>query len=94
MYKAVFRSRIHRIQKFFGLPGPPGSGSGSVIISTDPDPSITKQKFLLKTFIPTLLELFHDVLSLKTDGNVPTVNKKLKNFEKTFFVGFLKATDE
>ncbi len=33
------------------------------------------------------------MLSLKTDGNVPTVRNKLKTLEKPlFFVGILKAT--
>ncbi len=40
-------------------------GSVSVIICTDPDPSIIKQKKLEK-------------LSLKTDVNVPSKSKKLK----------------
>ncbi len=55
--------------------GPPGS----VFIFTDPypDPSINKQK-LRKTFFSTVLWLLNDLLSLKTDVNVPTVCNKQK----------------
>ncbi len=56
-------------------------GSGSVIICTDPDldpapvPSVKKQKNLDKH------GLLNDLLSLKTDVNLPTgSNKPRKNF--------------
>ncbi len=63
---------------FFGPPG-----SGYVIIFTgpdlDPDPSIYKQKSR-KTLISAILWLLFDVLSLKTDLNVPSESNKQNNF--------------
>ncbi len=50
-----------------------------------------KQKIFKKTLISTVLWLINDLLSLKTNVNVPTVSNKQKNLS---FVGFLKATYE
>ncbi len=56
------------------------------------------QKKIRKTFISTVLWLLNDLLSLKTDVNVPTWSKygnKKKIRETTnFFVGLLKAIEE
>ncbi len=58
------------IRKFFG---PPGSGSGSVIIWTDldSDPSIIKQKSKKNLDYYCFVTL-DDFLSLKNDVNVPS----------------------
>jgi hypothetical protein len=71
------------------------SGSvGSVIICTDPDPnpSIKKQKDVIKPFISTIFLLLFCFLSLKTDVNLPS--KSTTNKQKLFFVGILSAIDE
>ncbi len=60
----------------------------------DPDPSIIK-KNSQKTWIPTVLWLLYDFLSLKNDVNVPSKSNKQKKLEeKKFFVGVLKVNDE
>jgi hypothetical protein len=41
--------------------------------------------------ISTVLWLSNDMVSLKTDVNVPTVRNKQKNLEKSFFVCILKT---
>jgi hypothetical protein len=73
------------------------SESGSVIICTDPDldPSINKQKSKENIDFYFLLLLF-DILSLKTDVNVPWEKVIMKNTLKKnlFFAGILSATDE
>ncbi len=46
-------------------------GSGSVIIFTDPDPSIIKQKKEEKPSFPVFCDFYDFFLSLKTDKNVP-----------------------
>jgi hypothetical protein len=60
--------------------GPPGSGS--VIVCTDPDPSINKQRNYL---------LFSDFLMIffifeQNGVKVPTESKKKKKLEKNFFL--------
>ncbi len=44
---------------------------------SDQDPSIKKQKKLRWTMISTVLWLLNDILSLKTDVNLPIVRKKI-----------------
>ncbi len=68
--------RIRRIRRFLGLP--------------DPDLSSNKQK-KIKTLISTVLWHLNNLLSLKTDVNVPTVSKKQKKLWKHFSVGILKG---
>ncbi len=53
-------------------------GSGSVIYSSDPDPSINKQQKFRKTYG----RLLYDFLSLKDDVNVLSKMNKHKNLEE------------
>jgi hypothetical protein len=61
---------------FLDLPDP-----DPLVRSTDPDPSIIKQKYRVvgKTLIPTHLRLLYDFLSLKNDVNVVSKSNKPKN---------------
>jgi hypothetical protein len=57
----------------------------------DPDCSIIIKQQIKKTLISTVLWLLIKLLSLKTDVNLSSVNKKLKTLgEKLTFVGILK----
>ncbi len=72
-FTAVFQIwswiQIYKIRKVLGLH------------DTDLYPSINKQKTIGKNLDSTVLWLLNDLLSLKTDANVPTVrSKKSKNF--------------
>jgi hypothetical protein len=49
-------------------------------------------KIVRKTWIPTVLLLLSDFLSLKNDVNVPSKSRKM--WKKIVFVGVLKANDE
>ncbi len=66
--------------------GPPGSGS--VIICTDPDPSITNFKKVRKTLISTVLWLLYDFfLSLKTYKLYLQKSNKPKTYrQKNYFL--------
>ncbi len=46
----------------------------------DPDPSIIRQKIVLKSLIFTVMRLLFDLLSLKNDVNVPSKSKMQKYF--------------
>jgi hypothetical protein len=79
--------------------GPPGSGSISRGMDRDPapdlNPSITKQKKVRKTLIPTASRLFFDFLSLKIMYMYlqKVISKKQKNFFlNLFFVGILGSS--
>jgi hypothetical protein len=88
-FKAVFRIRIRKTRYAFGPPG-----SGFIIICTDPDPSINKEKNWFYAFVTSE---YWNLLSLKTDVNVPvpTVSNKQKNYGKNwFFVYICKATEK
>jgi hypothetical protein len=54
--------------------GPPGSGSGSIVILSDPDSNKQKSKKNLYTVL-----WLYDFLSSKTDVNVHSKNNKQKN---------------
>jgi hypothetical protein len=58
--------------------GPPGSGSG--ISCTDPDLSNNKKKELRKSLISMFLGLLNNLLSLKTNVNVPKGSNKQNKF--------------
>ncbi len=48
-----------------------------------------------KTLVSNVLWLFYDILSLKTDVNIPSKRKKQKNFrKKNIFVALLQVTHE
>ncbi len=69
-------------------------GSEFVIICTDPDPSINKQK-VRKTLISTILWLFRSLKTDVNDLNVPSTRKEQKTLKKKItLVGTLSATDE
>jgi hypothetical protein len=58
-------------------------------------PSTQEAKKLKKTLISTVLWLHNDLLSVKTDVNIPTGSNMQKKLKKNlFFVGILKATEE
>ncbi len=72
--------RIHRIHMFLGLLDPDPSARGMDPVP-DLDPSITKQKKVRKTLIPTALRLLFDFLPLKI-----MYLKKVPNRQKNFFL--------
>jgi hypothetical protein len=57
----------------------------------DPYPSISRQKKLRKTLISTVLWFLNDLLSLKTDVNVPTENNWQKTKKKIIFCWHLEC---
>jgi hypothetical protein len=65
--------------------GPPGSGSISQRYGTGGSGSgsfYQQAKVARKSWIPTVLRLLLDFLSLKNDVNVPSKSNKQKNFLK------------
>ncbi len=69
-----------RIRKFMGLSDPDPSLSGKIRILP------LSSKKVRKNLISTILCLFWDFLSWKTDANVPSESNKQKNVEKTYFL--------
>ncbi len=67
-----------RIRIFLGRLDP-----DQLVRGTDQDPSIKKK--VRKTFIPIVLQLLYDYLSLKNDVNVLSKCNKQENFEKIDF---------
>jgi hypothetical protein len=76
---------VFRIRKFLGLPDP------------DPDPSINKHNFF-KNLDLNSFATSYDLLSMKTDINVPTIgtgNQQKTNLgKKIFFVGIFRAPEK
>jgi hypothetical protein len=62
--------------------GHPGSAFGSISQRYGSGSFYNQAKIVRKTFIPTVLLLLYDFLSLKNDVNVPSKSKKQKNSEK------------
>jgi hypothetical protein len=72
--RPVFRSRIHRIHMFLGLPDPDPLVRG---MDPDPDPSIIMQNSKKNLDSYYFVTLF-DFLSLKNDVNVPSKSIRQK----------------
>ncbi len=66
------------------------TGSGSVIICADQDPSINKQKKVRKT--STILSHLFGFLSLTAGVNVHSRNNEKNLLKNLFFVGILSVT--
>jgi hypothetical protein len=66
----------------------------SLVIGTDPDPSIIKQNIKKNLHFYCFVTSIYDFLFLEKDVNVSSKNNKQKITVEIFFAGVLKVTDE